>query len=79
MQLLKKLKRFLRMNQGVRDYFALGGFNLITSAYSSYTSTVFAILEPWDARKDPSLSVRSIMQKNSAEIQRDSGRYSLQF
>ncbi len=65
---VKEVEEILKNEPGVRDYFALGGFNLITSAYSSYTSTVFAILEPWDARKDPSLSVRSIMQKTQQKF-----------
>ncbi len=76
---VKEVEEILKNEPGVRDYFALGGFNLITSAYSSYTSTVFAILEPWDARKDPSLSVSVYNAENSAEIQRDSGCCRLQF
>ena len=60
---VKQVEDILAKEAGVKEYFSLGGFNLITAAYSSYTSTLFAILEPWDARKDPSLNVNSIMQK----------------
>lgn len=60
---VNKVEAILRDEAGIDDFFALGGFNLITAAYSSYTSTLFAILDPWDARKDPSLHVNAILQK----------------
>ncbi len=60
---VKKVEEVLKNEPGIKDYFALGGFNLITAAYSSYTSTLFAVLDPWDDRKDPALHVNSILQK----------------
>ncbi len=58
-----EVEALLHDEPGVKSFFALGGFNLVTATYSSYTSTVFVILESWDDRKDPSLHVSSIMQK----------------
>ncbi|SDL50974.1 multidrug efflux pump [Maridesulfovibrio ferrireducens] len=65
---VKEIEEILKTEPGVKDFFVLGGFNLITSAYSSYTSTVFVILEPWDDREDPSLSVGAIMQKTQKKF-----------
>lgn len=65
---VKKVEEILKKEAGVKDFFALGGFNLITAAYSSYTSTLFAVLDPWDDRKDPALHVNSILQKVQKQL-----------
>lgn len=58
---VKQVEDILKKQPGVKTYFALGGFNLITGAYSSYTSTLFASLDPWDERTDPKLHVNAIL------------------
>jgi len=58
---VKQVEDILKNQPGVKTYFALGGFNLITGAYSSYTSTLFASLDPWDERTDPKLHVNAIL------------------
>ncbi|WP_320172052.1 multidrug efflux RND transporter permease subunit [Maridesulfovibrio sp.] len=60
---VKKVENILKEEAGIKDFFALGGFNLITAAYSSYTSTLFAVLDPWDQRKSPQLHVNAILRK----------------
>ncbi|ACS81340.1 efflux RND transporter permease subunit [Maridesulfovibrio salexigens] len=65
---VKKVEDILRNEPGVKTYFALGGFNLITGAYSSYTSTLFASLDPWDERTDPQLHVNSILRKVQQKV-----------
>ncbi|CCO23475.1 efflux RND transporter permease subunit [Maridesulfovibrio hydrothermalis] len=65
---VSKVEEMLKNEAGVKDFFALGGFNLITGAYSSYTSTVFAVLDPWDERTDPALHVNSILQKVQRQV-----------
>ncbi|WP_319778154.1 multidrug efflux RND transporter permease subunit [Maridesulfovibrio sp.] len=57
-----QVEEILKNEPGVKTYFALGGFNLITGAYSSYTSTLFASLDPWDERTDPKLHVNAILR-----------------
>ena len=69
---VKQVEDILKNEPGVKTYFALGGFNLITGAYSSYTSTLFATLDPWDERTDPKLHVNAILadvQRKAAGIQ----------
>ncbi|WP_320174286.1 multidrug efflux RND transporter permease subunit [Maridesulfovibrio sp.] len=65
---VKQVEDILRNEPGVKTYFALGGFNLITGAYSSYTSTLFASLDPWDERKDPQLHVNAILRKVQQKV-----------
>jgi len=64
----KKVEDILRNEPGVKTFFALGGFNLITGAYSSYTSTLFASLDPWDERTDPQLHVNAILGKVQQKV-----------
>ncbi len=63
-----KVEEILKNEPGVETYFALGGFNLITGAYSSYTSTLFASLTPWDERTDPQLHVNAILRKVQQKV-----------
>ncbi|WP_421903357.1 efflux RND transporter permease subunit [Maridesulfovibrio sp.] len=64
----KQVEEILKNEPGVKTYFALGGFNLITGAYSSYTSTLFASLDPWDERTDPQLHVNAILGKVQQKV-----------
>ncbi|TIH17020.1 multidrug efflux RND transporter permease subunit [Marinifilum sp. JC120] len=65
---VKQVEEILKNEAGVKTYFALGGFNLITGAYSSYTSTLFATLDPWDERTDPQLHVNAILGKVQQKV-----------
>ena len=58
---MSKVEAYLKDAPGVQSYVVLGGFNLLTGAYSSYTSAVFVILEDWDKRTTPELSLKGIM------------------
>lgn len=65
---VKQVEDILRNEPGVKTFFALGGFNLITGSYSSYTSTLFASLDPWDERTDPQLHVNAILGKVQQKV-----------
>ncbi|MCJ2163314.1 MULTISPECIES: multidrug efflux RND transporter permease subunit [unclassified Pseudodesulfovibrio] len=58
---MSKVEAYLKDAPGVQSYVVLGGFNLLTGAYSSYTSAVFVILDDWDTRTTPELSLKAIM------------------
>ena len=49
--------------EGVKDVITINGFNLITAAMDSSTATIFLVLDDWDERKTPELSVKSIIAK----------------
>ncbi|WP_027179406.1 efflux RND transporter permease subunit [Maridesulfovibrio bastinii] len=68
----RKVENILKTEPGVKDYMTLGGFNILSQGYSSYTTTMFVMLDPWDKRTDPSLSLAAIIsdtQKKFREIQ----------
>ncbi|NDV27448.1 efflux RND transporter permease subunit [Desulfovibrio sp. JC010] len=65
---VQQVEEILKNEPGVKTYFALGGFNLITGAYSSYTSTLFATLDPWDERTAPQLHVEAILGKVQQKV-----------
>jgi len=61
------VKIFLE-TEGVADVIAVNGFNTITAAMDSSTATLFLILDDWDERKSPELSVESIISKIQTEV-----------
>lgn len=56
-----KIENYLSNADGVQDYVVLGGFNLLTGAYSSYTTAIFVMLDDWSERTTPELSLAGIM------------------
>lgn len=58
-----QIEAYLKEAPGVENYVCLGGFNLLTGAYSSYNSAFFVILNDWSERTTPDLSLESIMGK----------------
>lgn len=57
----QKIETYLKDAPGVRDYVTLGGFSLLTGAYSSYNAAFFVVLDDWSERTTPELSLESIM------------------
>lgn len=57
----QQIEAYLKDAPGVHDYVALGGFSLLTGAYSSYNSAFFVVLDDWSDRTTPELSLASIM------------------
>ncbi|WP_419785184.1 efflux RND transporter permease subunit [Pseudodesulfovibrio sp.] len=67
-----KMEAYLKTAPGVKDFQVLGGFNLLTGAYSSYNLACFVVLDDWSERTTPELSLASIVgaaRKNFASIQ----------
>ena len=47
--------------EGVKDVLSISGFSVITGALDSSQSTMFIVLDDWDERQTPNLSVKSIL------------------
>jgi hydrophobe/amphiphile efflux-1 (HAE1) family protein len=62
-KVVEKIEDYLKKSPGVADFFSLGGFNIMTSSYSSYTACLFAVLTPWDERQSPDLGVTALIAK----------------
>ena len=56
-----QIEAYLKDAPGVKDFVVLGGFNLLTGAYSSYNNAIFVILDDWSERTTPELSLASIV------------------
>jgi len=63
---VQKVEKILMDDPGIADVIVLGGFNILTSGYSSYTSMLIPVLKPWDERTSPELSIAAIMGKAQA-------------
>ncbi len=56
-----KIHGILSNTKGITDWFVIGGFSLMDGSAASNAATVFVAFEPWDQRKDPSLSQEAII------------------
>ncbi len=61
--LLKKVEEVLLKDSAVADTIVMGGFNVLTGGYSSYTTAVFAVLKPWDERTSKELSLAASIKR----------------
>jgi hydrophobe/amphiphile efflux-1 (HAE1) family protein len=59
--------KIFKKTEGVADVITVNGFNLLTGALDSSMATMFIVLDDWDARKTPTLSVKSIIKKMQDE------------
>ncbi|HWQ09571.1 MAG TPA: efflux RND transporter permease subunit, partial [Holophaga sp.] len=60
---ITRMEQTLAADPSVADVLSLGGYNLLTSTYSSYSSALFVILKPWGERKTPELSLDATMAR----------------
>ena len=56
-----QIEEYLQQAEGVEEVVSLGGFSLLTGAYSSYNAALFVILDDWAERTTPELSSTAIM------------------
>jgi len=66
---VQKVEKILMDDPGIADVIVLGGFNILTSGYSSYTSMLIPVLKPWGERTTPESSIRSIMGRAQAAFE----------
>jgi HAE1 family hydrophobic/amphiphilic exporter-1/multidrug efflux pump len=59
---LAQLTKIAVETKGVAGVASLAGFNLLTGLSTSYNSTTFVRLKPWDERKSPEQSLTSILR-----------------
>ncbi|MBL0721389.1 MAG: efflux RND transporter permease subunit, partial [Sulfurovum sp.] len=63
-----KVVEIFRVQKGVSDVLTVNGFNVITGALDSSTSTIFLVLDDWSERTTPETSVESIIADLDKEI-----------
>jgi HAE1 family hydrophobic/amphiphilic exporter-1 len=60
-EVTQKIQQLLARTKGVRLSTTINGFSLLTRTSASYTAFFFLSLDPWDERREPSLSYRSLL------------------
>ncbi len=58
---VRKVEAYLDSAPGIKANIALGGFNLLGAGVSSYAATMFVILDSWDERQTPDLTLNAIL------------------
>ena len=56
-----KVEKILEKTPGVESVVMIGGYNLLNSAMDPSSAAAFVMLNPWDKRKTPELSLDGIM------------------
>jgi len=56
-----KVEEALEKTPGVQDVVMIGGYNLLNSAMDPSSAAAFVMLDPWDERKTPGLSLEGVM------------------
>ncbi|MCF8142617.1 MAG: multidrug efflux RND transporter permease subunit [Deltaproteobacteria bacterium] len=64
-----KVEKALHETPGVRSFVSIGGYNLLNSAMDPASAAAFVMLEPWDERDTPELSLDSIMGNFMGRVQ----------
>src|SRR6266849_3904718 len=64
----RKVGEIIIRTPGVRGYNTLTGFNLLTGALTSYSTTFFVRFEPWEKRRTPETSIKGIQATLNREL-----------
>jgi len=67
----KKAVELFKKTKGVADVISVNGYNLITGAIDSSTSTLFIVLDDWEERTSKETSIAAIMSKMSKEAKKN--------
>ncbi|MGD1973678.1 MAG: multidrug efflux RND transporter permease subunit [Desulfobacterales bacterium] len=69
---LGRINDILTETPGIQDWVSLGGYSLIDGTNASNMATVFIVMNPWEERTDPDLSMAAILanlQRQFVQIQ----------
>jgi len=63
-----RVNNILEQTPGVREYVCIGGFSLLNSVIAPNSAAYFVMLDSWDRRKDPALSIESISRQVQMQL-----------
>ncbi len=66
--LARRAEQWLKTVPGVQGVLTMGGFSILTGAYSSNNFSIIAILKPWEERKTPETQVQAIVGRAYSEF-----------
>jgi len=64
-----KVENVLKNMPGIDNIVMIGGYNLLNAAMDPSSAAAFVMLDPWDKRKTPALSLDGIMGTFMAQVQ----------
>lgn len=65
---MKKVEDYFKQKKGVSDVLTLGGYNILNGSTSSYTSSMFIILDDWSERTTEDTSLRYLLGSSYKEL-----------
>jgi len=68
-EVARKIENYLESAPGIHDYVTLGGFNMLTGAYSSYSTAVFVMLDDWSERSTADLAFEAVLGRAQKAFQ----------
>ncbi len=67
-EVIEQINTILAQTPGVAQNISLGGMSLLSGSFSSNSAAHIAVLDPWEERKDPSLSVGALSRRLSGRF-----------
>ncbi|MCF8129045.1 MAG: multidrug efflux RND transporter permease subunit [Deltaproteobacteria bacterium] len=63
-----RVENILQNMKGIKDVVMIGGYNLLNSANDTSSAAAFVMLDPWDERTTPQLSLEGLMGTFMGEV-----------
>jgi len=67
-EITDQVNQILERTPGITEYVNIGGFSLLNNVIAPNSAGYFVMLEPWDKRKEKTLSVASIAQQVQMQL-----------
>lgn len=67
-KVMAKVEKLLMETPGVQDVIAVGGYSILSGSVIPNGALLIAVLEPWDDRNTPELSLNGILQKVTPQL-----------
>ncbi|HEV8432638.1 MAG TPA: efflux RND transporter permease subunit, partial [Thermoanaerobaculia bacterium] len=59
----RKVEKILGETKGIHSYSTIGGFSLLAYVSATYNGFFFVSLDPWDARRGPTMDAKALIAK----------------
>jgi multidrug efflux pump len=67
---VSQIEHIVRSTPGVENVVSVGGLDFVSGNYASNSAALFVMLEPWDQRTTPQLSIDAIMARVQSQFSR---------
>jgi len=67
-EITKRVNQILENTPGIHEYVCIGGWSLLNNVIAPNGAAYFVMLDPWDKRRDKTLSVEAISQQVQGQL-----------